>query len=872
MFPSVFRAIRRLAQFTSAVLFASFLQAQAPAPDEPPVYDADSTALILARQYQEGGETSRAALLEALQRMGWGVRNLQGDLLKAPPAGTETGLAMRDYELEELLWNPSAQPSIRLISFAQTLAVPLEGADPEELAQDIVEVLRKSAEASQPQQRFWARFILALGRISPANYDLTAPAPVPVIQPGKGYLKQLEREALSNPLALMKAMQPTPVWPDNDPVLAPSPRPERSEDDPRTGPAERDQKRMGELAAEMGKLGTELGSSDEARRAAAQAKMNKLSTEMAAISSREQAAMMLQLAATAKQLDATADEEDEVEEEEEESDNDGRPRFLAEWRDQPLSMLQISLITRVFAADLRQLAQRNPGGTGQAWMRPGTSRALPLAMISVAQAAPAPSFGSQFTGAIGDIWATTAGGYTSAVIEHYFPDNKFNKGMAAANSIIAWYKAIMSVVQQKITIQVENAPLIRTKTRSPGEQRTARAKVVIDFPKSDVLKAIRAAGNITSLDLQMPDGGPISGAKVVWRLPEGSYNGKYQTSRGGWEYRPELAVVQFAQAGGPAAYISTTNEAGEATITLEGVPQRKNLSKSVRPYPRRAAVGVEVTIKVGNMTQDLNDAISLAMGGPVSGSLTFLADMVLRTSFFFHKTQPFEVTDWKEPAWEGEFEITIKGSGSKRAKGEKGGPEQEFTWSLDRYMEGRLHTPDWEEDNEKKKDYATDGRHPLEIDGDSRYFRLKDSSSSRSSRSYNRYEADGPLQIQPPGHNQLARYSRAEPSGSAELMFTGGKMQLELKPFFGAECMVTRSEQNRGRSSNRAGPEYLSLLEGVLPETFTIIEDNDGSQDFVEGSKTFDHYQGSLPYVPGFDVTVTVKYRLWKNDPPPRNK
>ena len=138
----------------------------------------------------------------------------------------------------------------------------------------------------------------------------------------------------------------------------------------------------------------------------------------------------------------------------------------------------------------------------------------------------------------------------------------------------------MTVVRQKITVQVENVPLIRTKTRSPGEQRTARASVVIDFPKSDVLKAIRAAGNITTLDLQMPDGGPVSGAKVVRRLPEGSYNGKYQNAKGGWDYHPDLAVVQFAEGAG---YVTTTDDNGETTITIEGVAQRKDLLKMRGP-------------------------------------------------------------------------------------------------------------------------------------------------------------------------------------------------------------------------------------------------------------------------------------------------
>ena len=96
-------------------------------------------------------------------------------------------------------------------------------------------------------------------------------------------------------------------------------------------------------------------------------------------------------------------------------------------------------------------------------------------------------------------------------------------------------------------------------------------------------------------------------------------------------------------------------------------------------------------------------------------------------------------------------------------------------------------------------------------------------------------------------------------------------MTLDLKPFFGAMCIVGRSEKSSSRSSSSAGPEYLSLLNGVHPDTFTIIEPNDGSGDYVEGSKSFKG-RGSLPYVPGFDIDIDVKYRLWKNGPPPKSK
>ena len=867
------RRIPRLALGAVFFAFVASLFAQKPAPavpatDAPAIFDDDATALILARRYLEGAgnDDSRAALIEAFRRMGWSVRNHHGAIVHAAPVGADTGLAMRDYEMDELLWKPTEQPAVRLISMAQAIAIPFEDADAEELAQDLVETIRNSATSDQPQQRFWARFIVALGRVGPANYDLMTPSPPSTIPPSKAQIQAMQEAAKTNPFAALGAMQSTPAWPIDDPVLAPSARPERSEDDPRGTLAGRDEKRLSEISEEMGKLSASFASPDDAIRKTAEEKMAKLSTEMTAISQRMQSAAMQQMSAVMGKMRKAQSED--ADDDDSDAAADFAPRFTAEWRDQPFSMLQVALITRVLAADLRLAAKRAHASPGRAvFKRP--SRTLPFAMLTLAQASgSAPSFGDQFSGAIGDIWATGWGAYTGAVLEHHLPGNKFSEGVGIANVLIAWFKTIMSVARQNITVEVENAPLVRTKTRAAGQQRTARARVEIDFPKSDVLKAIRAAGNLSTVDLQLPDGGPISGAKVVWRLPEGSYNTKYQTAKGGSEYKPELAVVQFAQGAG---YISMTDDNGEATITIEGTPQRKELSKSVRPYPRRAVIAVEVTIKVGNMTQDLNDAINTAMGGPVGGGLSFLADKVLRTSFFFQKGRVFEVTDWKDPAWEGEFEITVKAFGSKHVKGEKGGPDADYVWSMNRYMEGRLHTPDWEEETEQEKDYAADGRHQLQVDGDSRYFRLNDSSSARTRNSNNRYAANGPLQIQPAGRNQLTTYSRSEPSGSAELMFTGGMMQLDLRPFFAAECLVTRSEQNGSRATNKAGPEFLSLLGGVYPDTFTIIEPNDGSGEVIEGSKTFEA-RGNLPFVPGFDAEVTVKYRLWKNGPPPKNK
>jgi hypothetical protein len=483
---------------------------------------------------------------------------------------------------------------------------------------------------------------------------------------------------------------------------------------------------------------------------------------------------------------------------------------------------------------------------------------------------PPTDFAGQFGGAFGDIWATGWGAYTGKVIDHHLPDSKFGGRVAAANTIIAWLKTILTVARQKIEIEVENVPLERTKTRSPGQQRHATATVVIDFPKSDIFKALRMAGNLTTVDLQVPDGGAVSGAKVVWRLPQGSYNSKYQTAGGGWAYRPDLAVVQFAARGGTAAYVSYTDDAGRAHITIEGAPQRRELPPNVRPFPRQAAVAVEVTIKVGNLTQDLNDAINLALGGPVAGGLNFLADMVLRTSFFFQRSLEFPVTDWREPQWYGEFTITARAAGSKTEKSKKSGEDVTFDWSVDRKMEGRMQTPDYEEEHQREQrlDY---GRRRLEVTTDSRWFRVNDRSRQRGKEVEARYTVEGPVQLRPPGRNQLALYSRAEPSGDVELILDGRRYTIELRPFFAAQVLRTHHERNRGRVRNEGGVVYFNLIDGLGRDTFFDVGNWEPATGLIQGSKTFE-VQGSLPHVPPFPLTITVDYALRYDEGPPPDR
>ena len=116
---------------------------------------------------------------------------------------------------------------------------------------------------------------------------------------------------------------------------------------------------MDEISRELRKLTPELTqTADEARQKIALEKVNKLTEEMSEIMQRQNARSILQTAETLARTSRNADDDDDDDDEEEEDDDDSGPRFLAEWRDQPLSFLQVSLLTRVIAADLRAPLER----------------------------------------------------------------------------------------------------------------------------------------------------------------------------------------------------------------------------------------------------------------------------------------------------------------------------------------------------------------------------------------------------------------------------------------------------------------------------------------------------------------------------------
>jgi hypothetical protein len=858
----------------------------------------DAAALWLARRCAEGGEDARPALVAALDRMGWGVKDREGNLSRTPAIAAPTGLAMRDYEIESLFWNAQEQPGLRLISYARALAVALPTIDPEDLAQGLLDSVRDGAESTEPRRRFWARFIIALGMAQDGS-DLSGPgdpqlmpldtkalgAAMPKmpneipeidenasdavkIQMGLNIAASMMRGDGFNAAALMEASTPKPVWPHDDPVLGKTPLPDAG--------AKSAEDRMNELQGELNEVMMKTLSQDSQTAAAAQKRYARLSAQMTNVNEAIQASAHRRMLI-----------ENDPDFDEDEPDEDGASRFMAEHRSTPLSVLQVALLTRVLVAEiLGDPATQKKGASNASSVLPVAAVSLSLPRL-LAQAAPAggppTSFSGQLSSAGADIWATASGTYTSLVLDAHVPDSPFSNRVGQANAIMGWLKTIVMLAKSKITIEVQNDPLIRTKRRDQsGQQRKVKCTVEVDFPKTpDAVKAMRGLLNIASIDLQVPDGGPVGGAKVTWRLTEGAENAKYATASGGKAMKPGLAVIQFAKmAEGSAhnsAYVSYTNDQGEASITIEGKPQKKNLPVNVREQKRRGGIAVEVNMKVGNLLQDFNDAIGAAgvkgAPGPL-GVLTMISEMVQRSSLFFQAGKGFGVIDWVPPAWEGDIVIRVTGSGSETKKGEKGGPDVRYEWSMNRAMEAHLQTPESEQEDAHERGVQDSNRITLEVANDTKRYKLTDFSSQTSTDVEAAYTAEGPVENPPKPGGGPAWPSRAEPAGTATLTIwpevDPPKYSFTVEPSFKAKALIFTYERNKGRVKTETRTDVVNLMGEI---SLSELWDNgtwDPETMTITGNKTFEA-KGYLPFVPEFDVTIEFAYTLKYEAPPPES-
>jgi hypothetical protein len=148
---------------------APFNNGKLPEPLRKPAGGIDEMAAALAKQVRARDESSVPALLAAILTSGFGLRDRDGSVLQTVQPGQ--GLVFDAWEVAATAKMYGEGRSVQLTyltdglkSIPELKSVPLESV--------LLEGIRKHAQGEQPLLRFWARFIVELGRQQDEPYDI----------------------------------------------------------------------------------------------------------------------------------------------------------------------------------------------------------------------------------------------------------------------------------------------------------------------------------------------------------------------------------------------------------------------------------------------------------------------------------------------------------------------------------------------------------------------------------------------------------------------------------------------------------------------------------------------------------------------------
>lgn len=317
-----------------------------------------------------------------------------------------------------------------------------------------------------------------------------------------------------------------------------------------------------------------------------------------------------------------------------------------------LDPLQALLVLRVLSEDiatpLRQALRRGEIGSGA----PGDRGDKPKGPWAVdANFADPPGWAE-------DAYVGGVTGLFGEVVEGLGKVGKgITDGVGKANAIATIGKFVLTYTFLKGRVWDDDPdnPLVRTKTRDPGERCTLYAAFWIDGSKvTDWLKDHRQTLALAGLDLDMPKSGPLKGIETNWDIKQSQYTTKthlIQTVRG----QRDISKIP-------------TDDEGIARIEVEGCPQPKPLDK-VEAMPVEKSVRLVVTpqVKSTEMGQDLVDAVTGAIGikGGGIGFLTPVIECLYRMKWKGGVIYDLQIRDWVPGETIGQAEVTIQASGSR---------------------------------------------------------------------------------------------------------------------------------------------------------------------------------------------------------------
>ncbi|HEU4766197.1 MAG TPA: hypothetical protein VFS77_02455 [Pyrinomonadaceae bacterium] len=152
-------------------LAQAFKSGKLPEPARLPKGSIDQQAAALAKAVATGDESSTASLYAAILAAGYGVRDTDKSVMQTTENGQGLILDASEVAAMAKLYGEDYGVTLAHLSESFTRSVPQFKTLP--LANNILEAIRNATKSNHNATRFWARFIVELGKNSAAPYDLS---------------------------------------------------------------------------------------------------------------------------------------------------------------------------------------------------------------------------------------------------------------------------------------------------------------------------------------------------------------------------------------------------------------------------------------------------------------------------------------------------------------------------------------------------------------------------------------------------------------------------------------------------------------------------------------------------------------------------
>ena len=155
----------------SRALAQAFRNGKLPEPMRLPQGNADQQAAALAKAVTAGDESSTAALYAAVLAAGYGVRDADGSVMQTTENGQ--GLVLESWEVAAAAKLYGEEYGVTLGHLSDTFTRTVPELKDVPLANTLLDGIRAGVKSNHPAMHFWAKFIVELGKLSPAPYDLS---------------------------------------------------------------------------------------------------------------------------------------------------------------------------------------------------------------------------------------------------------------------------------------------------------------------------------------------------------------------------------------------------------------------------------------------------------------------------------------------------------------------------------------------------------------------------------------------------------------------------------------------------------------------------------------------------------------------------